>query len=105
MLALHPGSGSERKNWPESNWARLLENLAEVEPLHFLLVGGEAEEGRVERLAKRLPAFRAHLAQSLPLSELARQLSKCAVFLGHDSGITHLAAALGLPTWVLWATP
>jgi heptosyltransferase III len=102
VLALHPGSGSERKNWPESNWARLLENLAEVEPLHFLLVGGEAEEGRTERLAERLPAFRVKLAQNLPLSDLARRLSNCTAFLGHDSGISHLAAALGLPTRVLW---
>jgi heptosyltransferase III len=102
VLALHPGSGSERKNWPESNWARLLEALAEVEDLRFLLVGGEAEGDRLDRLAARLPGSRLRVARSLPLTDLARRLATCAAFLGHDSGITHLAAALGLPTRVLW---
>ena len=102
MLALHPGSGSERKNWPESSWARLLEGLADREDLRFLLVGGEAEGDRLGRLAAMLPASRASVARNLSLTDLARRLTTCSVFLGHDSGITHLAAALGLPTRVLW---
>jgi heptosyltransferase-3 len=39
----------------------------------------------------------------LPLAELARRLQSCVGFVGHDSGITHLAAAVGLPCVVLWA--
>jgi len=46
---------------------------------------------------------RTAVARSRPLAELAGQLQSCAAFVGHDSGITHLAAALGLPTLVLWA--
>ena len=42
------------------------------------------------------------MAQSLPLSDLARRLAGCRAFIGHDSGITHLAAAVGLPCLVLW---
>lgn len=103
QLALHPGSGSERKNWPEAKWAELLRHLVNSTELHLLLVGGEAEGERLRRLAAALPAARTALAQSLPLTELAGQLQSCAAFVGHDSGITHLAAALGLRTLVLWA--
>ena len=102
-LALHPGSGSERKNWPEANWAELLARLVESTNLKLLLVGGEAEGQRLEKLARNLPASRHEILRSLALTELAARLQSCVGFVGHDSGITHLAAALGLPVLVLWA--
>ena len=101
-LALHPGSGSERKNWPEAKWAELLQHLADATDLELLVVGGEAEGERLQRLAAALPPARAQVAQSLPLAELARRLAGCRAFVGHDSGISHLAAAVGLPCLVLW---
>lgn len=101
-LAIHPGSGGEAKNWPEGHWTALLQLLVATTGMRLLLVGGEAEGERLRRLAAKLPADRVSLARSLPLPELARHLRDCAAFLGHDSGITHLAAALGLPGAVLW---
>jgi heptosyltransferase-2 len=102
-LALHPGSGSDRKNWPEANWAELLQHLVNVTELSLLVVGGEAEGERLQRLAAALPSARYRVLKSLPLAELARQLTRCGAFIGHDSGISHLAAAVGLPGLVLWA--
>jgi heptosyltransferase III len=102
-LALHPGSGSEMKNWPEVKWAELLRHCIESTDLNLLLVGGEAEGERLPRLAAAVPSARLSIAHSRPLAELARRLQECAAFVGHDSGISHLAAALGLPCLVLWA--
>jgi len=102
-LALHPGSGSERKNWPESKWAEFITQLTGSTKLNLLLVGGEAEGGRLKRLVTAVPQARCQTAQSMPLPELAWRLQACAAFVGHDSGISHLAAALGLPCVVLWA--
>ncbi|MGA4580067.1 glycosyltransferase family 9 protein [Limisphaera sp. VF-2] len=102
-LALHPGSGSERKNWPEARWADLFRRLLEVPERRFLLVGGEAEGGRLQHLAAAAPPSRRQVCQSLPLAQLARRLQSCRGFVGHDSGITHLAAAVGLPVVALWA--
>jgi heptosyltransferase III len=101
-LALHPGSGSERKNWPEAQWAGLLRHLADSANLDLLVVGGEAEGDRLQRLSAALPRQRIGLAQNLPLADLARALTGCRAFIGHDSGISHLAAAVGLPTLILW---
>ncbi len=102
QFALHPGSGAERKNWPEARWAALLQRLADFTELNLLLVGGEAEGERLQRLAATLPPARTRVAQNLPLPVLARRLARCLGFVGHDSGISHLAAALGLPGIVLW---
>jgi heptosyltransferase-3 len=102
-LALHPGSGSDRKNWPEAQWAELLQHLLNFTSYNLLLIGGEAEGERLQRLAAALPPTRSRVAQSLPLADLARLLATCQVFIGHDSGISHLAAAVGLPGLVLWA--
>ena len=102
QLAVHPGSGSERKNWPQENWKELLHSLLAATPVNVLLVGGEAEGNRLQQLASRLPAERIQLAQNLPLAELANRLQSCKAFVGHDSGISHLAAAVGLPGLVLW---
>ena len=101
-LALHPGSGSERKNWPEENWMRLIQHLQTATRFSFLLVGGEAEVGRLRRLSAVFRPDRLELAQCLPLAELARRLQSCLGFIGHDSGISHLAAALGVAALVLW---
>lgn len=70
--------------------------------LNLLLVGGEAEGERLQRLAAALPPTRTRVARNLPLTELASALQQCAAFIGHDSGISHLASALGLPGLVLW---
>jgi ADP-heptose:LPS heptosyltransferase len=104
QLALHPGSGSELKNWPQGKWAELLERLAHSTEFSLLLVGGEAEGERLQELSRhvRIPPARLRVAQSLPLVELARCLQACAAFIGHDSGISHLAAAAGLPGLILW---
>src|SRR5579883_3481676 len=45
-LAVHPGSGSETKNWPEAKWQEFLQQLMKTTSLNLLLVGGEAERGR-----------------------------------------------------------
>jgi heptosyltransferase-3 len=102
VVALHPGSGSERKNWPEAKWAELLQHLLSSTQLELLILGGEAEGERLQRLAAALPPRRVRVAQSLPLAEVAGLLQGCRAFIGHDSGISHLAAAVGLPGLVLW---
>jgi heptosyltransferase-2 len=102
VLALHPGSGSEKKNWPETKWAGLIQQIAATTNWNLLLVGGEAEGERLQRLAGAMPPARCSIAQGLPLAELAQRIQSGMAFVGHDSGITHLAAAVGLPCVVLW---
>lgn len=101
-LALHPGSGSERKNWPVERWIELLRTLQTETEFNFLITGGEAEGSRLNQLGATIPPARSKRAEGLPLADLARLIQQCRLFLGHDSGITHLAAAVGCPAIVLW---
>ena len=101
------GFASESKNWPEEKWAELVQRLLKATDFNLLLVGGEAEGERLKRLSRSagnsMSPSRLRLAQYLPLVELARLMENCQIFVGHDSGISHLAAALGLSGLVLWA--
>ncbi len=101
-IALHPGSGSPAKNWPEEHWSGLLAQLMRASTTQVLLIAGEAEGDRIRRLAAPFPATRLQLAERRPITEVAELLAACRAFVGHDSGITHLAAAVGTPAWVLW---
>ena len=96
LLAIHPGSGSLRKNWPVERWIEAGRKLgAEFPHMRLALITGEAEYERgitAQMLAGWSGLDIAHWDQ-LPLVELAARLSGCAGFLGHDSGISHLAAA------------
>ena len=101
-LAIHPGSGSASKNWPEEKWRELIEYLLAKTTLQLLLIGGEAEGEKLQRLTSGLLEERLELAEHVPLNRLAKRLAKCCGFIGHDSGVTHISSALGLPTLVLW---
>jgi heptosyltransferase-2 len=94
LVAIHPGSGGEKKNWPASSWAELGRRIVEAAPdVALLLVEGEADADAAQALAEAwrgLPLLRARL---LPLPILAAVLRRAALYLGNDSGVTHLAAA------------
>jgi len=100
-LAVHPGSGSPEKNWPPERFAGLiLWAEGELNISSLLLCGpadGEAVEGVVRALGKCPP-----MAEDLPLREVAGVLRRCSAFVGNDSGITHIAAAVGTPTVALF---
>jgi heptosyltransferase-2 len=116
LVAIHPGSGSESKNWPKEQWAELGRRIvAEVPGTTLLLIEGEADAEPGEFLAaawREVPHLR---ARWLPLPILGALLREAAIFLGHDSGITHLAAAarkdlpvvalFGPTDPVVWAPP
>jgi heptosyltransferase III len=101
-LAIHPGSGSKSKNWPIAQWIELIKILLDQTDWHFLIVGGEAEKDEIEKLQSTCHPDRIRFEVSRPLDELAPILARCEGFVGHDSGISHLAAALGLPGLVIW---
>jgi heptosyltransferase-2 len=94
LVAVHPGSGGEAKNWPAESWAELGRRLMQADPgVTLLLIEGEADAEPAQALAeawKDLPLLR---ARWLPLPILSALLRHAALFLGHDSGVTHLAGA------------
>ena len=118
-LALHPGSGSSSKNWPAENYLALLPQF----PAPLLLILGEAELDHWSALlatplqpgltTHRIGSLTLTLAICLPLEDVVALLARCTRYLGHDTGISHLAAACSVPSLLLfgptdptiWAPP
>ena len=95
IIALHPGSGSERKNWPIENWVALGEHLlSQNAPRTLVVVSGEADEQERAQLRLLWAEKPVRFATNLPLPHLAALLDH-STFIGHDSGVSHLAAAAG----------
>ena len=94
VLAVHPGSGGRHKLWPLEGWQQVLA-WAVKEGVPGVLICGPAEEERgIGPLSNALGSSWMVL-RNVPLPALAAILAKCEVFVGHDSGVTHLAAAVG----------
>lgn len=83
FIACHPFSGSPKKNWPIENFLE----VANHAPVRFCIGPGQSLDG-----ALRIAA----------LDELAAWLATAEAYIGNDSGITHLAAAIGLPVIALF---
>lgn len=100
FIALHPGSGSKAKNWPIENWQKLGEYLFS-NGRTVLVVAGEADEERLGVLETAWKDKPLRFAKNLPLPHLAA-LFETSVFIGHDSGISHIAAAAGARSILLF---
>ena len=95
LVAIHPGSGSKSKNWPLERWLQVqAEILRNRKVGHLLVVGGESDFPQLSRM-RRAASSRQTVLTNLPLPLLGSVLSRCSLFIGHDSGVSHLAAAAG----------
>jgi hypothetical protein len=103
-IVIHPGSGGAAKNHPREFWAALLHGFRGTTsgkaPLAVLL--GPAEESCVSFYRGLLRGHEGEIVFSPEMKPLLRLLKNAPLYVGHDSGITHLAAMLGIPTIALF---
>jgi len=101
FIAIHPGSGAIEKCWPISCFAEVIKRLWEKN-YPVLLLSGPADDERMDDLLQYLslhPTLEMFkILTFAPLLEVAQHLQQCRCYLGNDSGITHLAAMLDVPT-------
>ena len=103
LMAIHPGSGGERKNWPLEGWLAVQKKILDDTRIgHLLIIGGESDFDQLSQMRNTMPAERQRFLENLPLPMLGAILSQCAFFAGHDSGISHLAAAAGASCLLLF---
>jgi ADP-heptose:LPS heptosyltransferase len=101
LLLVHPGAGGRGKRWPARSFAAVLERIAMLPRLTVAIHQGPADSDAVAALPKTLTARAIALREpALPL--LAGIMTHATAYLGNDSGISHLAAALGVPSVVLF---
>lgn len=95
-IIIHPGSGSPKKNWPLERFLDLARRLNRN--VRFLV--GEADEDVSARLSGAAPDI--PVIREPSLTSVATILAGSSGYIGNDSGITHLAAAVGAPVVALF---
>jgi heptosyltransferase-1 len=95
VVLVHATSRAD-KLWPEVNWRGLVAAFVEAGYAVLLPWGRPDERARSERLAAGVPAASVPPHQDLPA--LAGLLARAELVVGVDTGLVHLAAALGTPT-------
>ncbi len=98
LAGLNPGAGWATKRWPPEHFAELARLLHRREGLRPLVVWGPGEEPLVAAMCAAMEGLAPIVAPRTGLRELAALVSLLDLFVGGDTGPTHLAAALGVRT-------
>jgi len=95
VLAIAPGSGAREKNWPAISFEAIARWWREQVGGSVVVILGPVEEerGGTESLCSHGIAIR-----DIGLARLAATLARCSLYIGNDSGLSHIAAAIGVPT-------
>ena len=107
-IAVSVGTKVQAKDWGRDNWRALLARVAEQSPGRALLLVGAGEEADASEFAaggwrERGGGPVVNLCGRLSPRESAAALARAEIFLGHDSGPMHLAAAVGTPCVAVFA--
>lgn len=102
LVIVHPGAGGVTKRWPAAGFARVVEALAARPGLTVLLHEGPIDAEAVAAVQSVL-ARRPGVLRRPSLPELAGALGRVTAYVGNDSGVSHLAAAVGAPALALFA--
>lgn len=98
LLVIHPGSGARAKCWPALRFVEIIgEWRSTGRPA--LILEGPADRLQVSEIIRDIDV---PVLREVPIGMLISILSRCAAYLGNDSGITHLAAGSGAPVVALF---
>ncbi|MFN2370715.1 MAG: glycosyltransferase family 9 protein [Candidatus Krumholzibacteriia bacterium] len=104
VLGLAPGARWSTKRWPQAHFAALVQahHAAGGGPVRIFLGPQEEAWYGAGPLATAAGAAGAEVVRGLPLTEVAARLAECAVLVTNDSGLLHLAEAVGTPVVALF---
>lgn len=102
FVFVHPGAGSAAKCWPAEAFARTIATVAARSRMNAFVHEGPADRAAADALRRHIGRGVAWVVEP-SLTALAGALSRVTVYLGNDSGVSHLAAALGVPSVILFA--
>ena len=100
-VLVHPGSGARRKCWPADRFVALVERLLEAGKSVRIVVGEVERETWPAQELQRLEAV-ADVASPETYVDLLDEVMRCGAYVGNDSGPSHLAGIVGLPSVALF---
>jgi heptosyltransferase-2 len=97
LAMLHPGANWAHKRWAPERFAALGDRLAREQGCHPLITGGPDDGELAEAVRRRMRESASVLAGQTTLRELAACLEQARLVVSNDTGVLHIAAALGRP--------
>jgi ADP-heptose:LPS heptosyltransferase len=101
-IAMAPGAKWPDKRWPIEHYTKLARRLVHGHGYRLLLLGDEHDRDAVAAIAENVGDMCVDITGRTGLIEGAAYLQRCSGFVGNDSGLAHLAEAVGLPVVVLY---
>jgi len=99
LVGIAPGAAyGPAKRWYPERFAAVAEQLATEFGARILVFGSAGDQGSAEAVQKAARTEFVNLAGGTSLREALALISRCRVFVSNDSGLMHVAAALGVPT-------
>lgn len=106
LYAVMPGASERFKEWPVERFEALLSDIMQREKdIGLAVMGGPGDREKADALAAKFGRRAVSLAGRLPFRVSAAVLSLCERYIGNDTGLMHMAAALGLPLLTLFPYP
>ncbi|GJL58694.1 MAG: hypothetical protein NPIRA03_15510 [Nitrospirales bacterium] len=103
LIVLHPGSGSPYKCTSPVLLASIVKGLMLAKPKwNVCLVGGPADNDSLRNTQGLLTHLDYAILKGVDLLQIAEYMQHAQLFIGHDSGLSHLAASLGVPSVLLF---
>lgn len=104
LIALNTGATNSRaKCWPADSFAELADRLTDELNAQIVLIGGAAEAGSAEAVARQMKRTGAiNLAGKTSMAELIGLLARCDLLVSNDTGPAHVSAALGTATLTIF---
>ena len=103
FIAIGASANWPAKIWPSKNFVKLIKMLLKERKLgkkkSIVFFGSSKDLKNTKKITKHLKKFRVrNLCGKLNLIQVAAHLNKCKIFVGNDSGLMHIASAVGVPT-------
>jgi predicted lipopolysaccharide heptosyltransferase III len=102
IIALHPFSRWDYKEWPIQNYIRLIDHIGSRYQVSFVVTGAPEERHRAAEIMSGSKINVYNLAGRTDISELPGVLKKCSLLIGIDSAAAHIAASVGTPTTIIF---
>jgi heptosyltransferase-2 len=101
LIGFHPGcnpsQGNSLKRWPVDNFAILGDKLIETFNSKILIFGDKNENSLKEGIFMSMK-YKPIIPENMPLLNIAALIRRCRLFVTNDSGLMHVATAMGVPT-------
>lgn len=101
-ICLHPGARDERRRWPAALFARVGDALQRIHGLPVVVTGSAAEYDLAQQVVEQMQTPALNAAAPISVGAMAVLLNAARLLICNDSGVSHIAAALGLPSVVIF---